>query len=206
MVQSIHAWLIANPITRDVIIGMVVGLLILFLTPALSPAIETFWRFWSIPPQKLNIWLLKARLSSAQARRKRLQRQRYDLRYFVLSCVRCTFYMQFTLLFICVAIWTYMTRNAPHLFFWPLPSPSTLGIYVATSLFSAVAYVTLFLALRRFNELTAATDNPKGEESELSRTVARLKEKLRLKGIASDSPTLVETEESAGSGHQTQAP
>lgn len=196
MVQNLHAWLIANPITRDILIAFVVGLLILFLTPALSQPIETFWRFWSIPPQRINIWLLKARLSSAEHRRYRLRRMQRDMRYFVLHCVEFAFTLGGTVILLSLCIFMSVTRIVP-LYGWPFPRSAHMAA-IDVGLAFAMGYAALVLSRNQLNEIRAAANRPEKEEVRLSIAIEKIKGKLRLKGA--DMPELPATHNAEETG------
>jgi hypothetical protein len=65
---GIHSWLIGHPITKDVLI-MVLGLV---LGPVVTKGVPFLWKLRAIPPQRLNVWILKARLSRAESRLHKL--------------------------------------------------------------------------------------------------------------------------------------
>lgn len=45
-------------------------------------------QFLKIPPQRLNVWILKARLSSAENRLREFEKLRSEVRYFIFIAVR----------------------------------------------------------------------------------------------------------------------
>jgi len=63
VIDAIYSWLITHPLSGELIVGLIVGFVILFFTPILAPIVDTFWKFCAIRPQRLNVWVLKARLS-----------------------------------------------------------------------------------------------------------------------------------------------
>jgi hypothetical protein len=73
-----HAWLISHPIT------LAVSLFIAAIPFSLySTEIKQFLK---TPPQRLSVWILKARLSSAEYRLSELQLMHEDIRYFIYTC------------------------------------------------------------------------------------------------------------------------
>ncbi len=85
--NNINDWFATHPFY-----GMLIAFaLSLFFVPILSPLVSTFWRFIQIPPQKLNVWILKARLASANARLKQARMLVSNQRYLILSCSSCLF-------------------------------------------------------------------------------------------------------------------
>jgi hypothetical protein len=80
--ESLEKWLGEHTIWHDV--------LVLVLTIALAPSItrmlSTFKKFISIPPQRLNVWILKARISEVDNQLQRFYRLRNDQSYLIVEC------------------------------------------------------------------------------------------------------------------------
>jgi len=80
----LHTWLITHPIARELIFGALFVIAAYYITPLLA----TSKRFLSIPPQHLNIRILKARLSYAESNLENFYALHNNLRYFILSCLK----------------------------------------------------------------------------------------------------------------------
>ena len=82
MIDALNSWLKDHPLQE----GLVFLVLSIVLTKVTLSALGTFWKFSKIPPQRLNIWILKARLSFAEAKLARFVKMRDDLKHLILSC------------------------------------------------------------------------------------------------------------------------
>jgi hypothetical protein len=85
MIESVDQWLTAHSLWHDAIILV----LTIVLTPLISRTLSTFKKFISIPPQRLNVWILKARISSADAQLAHLYCLRQDQSYLIVKCFQC---------------------------------------------------------------------------------------------------------------------
>lgn len=108
MTEAIHLWLAANPIKTELIIGIIVGVVVgvflLFLTPKLAPVVDVFWKFCAIPPQRLNVWMLKARLASAESKLYPVRRMKEDTHHLIFYCFWAVCHFLAAVLFICLSI------------------------------------------------------------------------------------------------------
>ena len=77
--NPIHAWLVANPIARELIFGALFVVVAYYVTPLLA----TTKRFLAIPPQRLSVRILKARLSYAEANLENFYQLHNNLPYFI---------------------------------------------------------------------------------------------------------------------------
>jgi len=109
--NAIHAWLAARPIARELIFGTFFVVMAYYVTPLLT----TSKRFLAIPPQRLSLRILKARLSYAEANLENFYALRDNLRYFISTCTEAilTMVMSASLLCIAVEILPQLTRSGP---------------------------------------------------------------------------------------------
>lgn len=75
-----HAWIISHPITFAVFLFVAAIPFSIYSTE--------IKQFLKIPPQRLNVWILKARLSSAEDRLWVSNKLRNDMRFFVYVALR----------------------------------------------------------------------------------------------------------------------
>jgi hypothetical protein len=89
--SAIHRWLIEHPLWCVFVIAPLVSLFVIY-------AAHTLWDFFKVKPQQLNVWILKARISSADSRLQRLYRLRSDQSYLIVRCFQSLFLMLISLL------------------------------------------------------------------------------------------------------------
>jgi hypothetical protein len=82
MFTSAQNWLNANPLWHDALVLVAT----IVLAPFITRTLLTFKKFVSIPPQRLNIWILKARISSADSELQDFYRLRQDQSYLIARC------------------------------------------------------------------------------------------------------------------------
>lgn len=80
------------------VVAFIAGIVLLFLTPVLAPIVDVFWRLFRIPPQRLGMWILKARLSSAKSRLAKVRLMRADTRFLVFHCFWSLYHLAITLI------------------------------------------------------------------------------------------------------------
>ena len=188
MFDVIQSWWMAHPIAREAIFAVIFAILLFFLTPLLSPAVETFWKLWAIPPQRLNLWILKARLSSAELRLRRLLRLCSDTRYFVFTCFMGLGYL--VLSSTCVTL----SRIEAAVNEMGTPKISAHSLGLGFYMFILPAYWAMFQFLRKMNALSEAVSRPTKAKAKISSRIETLRKKLRPKGEASEGAALVEPE------------
>jgi len=172
MTTTVHSWLKENPLMTEAIIGLAVGVVLLFLSPIFAPMVDSFWRFWRLPPQRLNIWILKARLASAEKKRIRLAWMRGDIRFLVFFCSRSLFFIGMALGFFLVAGGSFAVAH------WERTLVMVPLAITIISLFTA--YLLLLVAINLTKEISDAVFVPDRTKGELTRRVEELKQKLRV--------------------------
>jgi hypothetical protein len=86
------------------VIAFVAGIILLFLTPVLAPVVDIFWKFCRIPPQRLGVWMLKARLSSAKSKLMKVREMREDTRFLIFYCFWSLLHLAVALIVFCLCI------------------------------------------------------------------------------------------------------
>ncbi len=76
----IHAWIAGHSISFALILAFGIG------APSSIYASE-IKQFLRLPPQRLNVWILRARLSATELKIVRIKRAQKDLRYFIFSAL-----------------------------------------------------------------------------------------------------------------------
>src|SRR5665213_607051 len=84
-------WLVLHPIAKDLLIG-----LLFLILGRISVKWSTIKSFFTVPPQKLNLWILAARLLAAEQRLKELHRLNADTRYVICQCTFALLLMAFS--------------------------------------------------------------------------------------------------------------
>ncbi|HTV04516.1 MAG TPA: hypothetical protein VME86_04045 [Acidobacteriaceae bacterium] len=178
ILANAHAWLVTHPIALTLIGGLVVGL---FLSPISIWSTE-IKSFISIPPQRLNVWALKARLAGSELKSYHLKRRHQNLRYFLLFYLRHLlqlFYSLSTSIW-CVGAFVLMSSTGRHM---------NAGLDKRMSLFAlfgmAMAlYWGAISALRIINAMHADLTFAK-QSDKLVLRIARLRRKIESKSISS---------------------
>jgi len=178
MTEAVYSWLKAHPLTGEAIIGMIVGILIIFMTPVLSPIVTTFWKFCSIPPQRLSVWLLKARLSSAESQSKDIIRLGKDPAYLMYACFK-----GLGLMGVLVAM-AVAGEGASIKYLILVATHSTKQIDITLGRFFIVyaclsMFAILFVIVSIINRIKKAVLSPRSSLKKLALDIARLEEKLR---------------------------
>lgn len=186
MIDAIYSWLITHPLSGELIVGLIVGFVILFFTPILAPIVDTFWKFCAIRPQRLNVWVLKARLSSAEWELHTIRRMSIELPYLLLACFRGLGYMGLTLVSLIPGVGlvglTVAEEAAHHTQGW---------IYLPRIFLPAFIFLTflgLFRFVSTFDLVAKAVMDPVSSLKELTVKVAKLKKKLGLNAELGDEP------------------
>lgn len=184
MFDVIQFWWVAHPIAREAVFPLIIGILVLFLTPLLSPVVETFWRLWAIPPQRLSTWVLRVRLSNAEWRLYRLLRLRSDMRYFAFTC-----FMGLTSLLMSTSflVLSYISIAIAE------TGISEISVRIATKcvyIFSLLACLFLLQCTSKMIALGEAVSRPTEAKAKISSRIETLQEKLRLKGEACEGVAL----------------
>lgn len=190
IVATIHSWLIGSPIWCIVIFTLILGLILWFLEPILEPIRGTFWRFCAIPPQRLSVWILKARLSSAEMKLVWFHQICNDMRRFIYQC--CLSLGSLVVVGVLLTMFSIVIAIAGddmHTFADLHATPSVhmralaqvVGDLVSGAMIIMVMCGFMIYASRSFKEVTSAVLNPLDGENKLKARVARLKEKLGLK-------------------------
>jgi hypothetical protein len=179
MLGSVHSWLLTNPLATEGIIGVTVGIFLLLLTPKVSPLVDTFWRFWAIPPQRLNVWVLKARLSSAESRLFKVQRMREDIRYLVFYCFWSLHGVVIVLVLLCLVVFLELVTDKSvivhHAGTMPLSSSQMFAIELLVLI---VIYVVMLLALNTAKAVKDAVLGAADMVETLEAGVEKLKARL----------------------------
>jgi hypothetical protein len=130
------------------------------IAPLLTPIVITFWKLLSIPPQRLNVWILKARLSSMLQNLKRHRRAYKDIRYLVSLCLSCLLIMILSLFLFIIAmaiLFERRTTTAQHRHS-DLPDLAMLFLFFVNSyagvLFAHRLYVAVLNATRRYESVS----------------------------------------------------
>jgi hypothetical protein len=79
MIATIHNWLTEHPIWQSVIINAIVGITLIIIVANWKYIVA----FSRIPPQRLSIWLQKAKLNAAENKLYMFRRADRDSRYAV---------------------------------------------------------------------------------------------------------------------------
>jgi len=180
--QSIHAWLMTHPISRDFIIAAVVGILILFLTPALNPVVFTFWRFCRIPPQRLGVWALKARLASAESRQHRVARLAHEPQYLIGYSFASLVFLGLAILLMVLASALHMDSKL-HGILDHSQQPIIRNLSPLAILSFLTGYGATLIALAMASLVLDATLTPVRSASKLASRISKLRGRLQEKGI-----------------------
>jgi hypothetical protein len=180
MFAAIHSWLMAHPLTRE--LGWF--LLTLFVTPILAARIPVVWKFLKIPPQRLNVWILKARLSATESRLEKVRKLGSDLPYLIVACTAC---LSLAILAGALLNLTYlMTMRqdvAPGLHgrLWNFLFLADKPVFYGTAIFS---YLALLMFARDLLQIVGAINLPKKTTQKLLVRLDRLRASLVEKGIS----------------------
>jgi len=137
----------------------------------------TFWKFCAIPPQRLNIWIIKARLSSAELKLRRYFKMRDDLRFLVFYSFVTLFFLGIAMTLFSIVQIILTVAAAMHQAGIPKITGSVLSIIAFL-----IGYVSLLIALITSIEIIKAIGNPSRTLKELLLRIENLKERLRLEG------------------------
>jgi len=177
----IHTWLEARPIARDLIFGA----FFLIITPLITPIVTMLWKFCTIPPQRLNKWILKARIENLIYKQMIIQRLRSDMRFFVFTCIRCVFELLTGIWGMIIAIAATVLRlylgHGPLSNLFPAFDRSHARMIQYNILFNVMFFISYFLfiaASRRFIMLYQTTGLGKTRDSKLQQKIDSLISKL----------------------------
>lgn len=169
-------WLLAHPIF--------LWISSILLGGAVSIFSGDIRRFLSIPPQRLTVWILKARLGATAARLEMLVSLNHDLRKMVLYLFKDLIYVLVTILFLAISIsgeGILQRKGIVHTSienkidtFW-LFMLLTLGTAAGSSLY------------RRVNDLLRSAEKIARLESKIGVLRARLEGKTKPKGLAQET-------------------
>ncbi len=187
MIDATYSWLVTHPLSGELIVGLIVGVVILFLTPVLAPIVDTFWKFCAIRPQRLNIWVLKARLSSAEWEIHRVRRMSKELSYFMYTCFMGLGYMGFALAFLILIAGLLIKMDAheavhdAQTWMYRLPQVLQLALMFLTC-------ACLFRFISTAYRLYRAAVDPASSLNELAVKVEMLGKKLGLNTPIGEGP------------------
>jgi hypothetical protein len=159
------------------------GLIFLALSIVLAkfgvPAAIILWKFAKIPPQRLNVWIIKARLSASESKLRRLDWLRSDMKRLILHCFLALTVLCSSTSLIVISLdemVIFEIRHAAHQSTTGRIDPQIIGTFgFAAANLSFVGF--WFLA----SEIIQAVKNPDAKFVKLSSKIERLKEKLQLK-------------------------
>jgi hypothetical protein len=164
MINAVNSWVAANPFWTFVISTVFGGLIAAWVTLA-WPTIETFS---ALPPQRLNIRMLKARINGLETKLDRLNdlvNNTDDLTY---QCFLALLMWQFG---IHIVFLTAIGLCAP-------PSESkSMDLIVAPS-FECLSVVIFYLAIGRTREIVDSIDSPNSTRKNMAERLDKLKAKL----------------------------
>jgi hypothetical protein len=178
MLNVLQSWLTIHPISRDLIFGV----LFLFIGPLIAPKAITFWKFFSIPPQRLGVWILRARLSGAQWRLLDFHKIHDDLPYLIFSCLRCLFYFIASqvgfVLGSCLSILLHVRLYVEHKQGALLFMDKTLLLLIMS-----ISYVGLIWSFTTFRRIRLVITHADYIRNDLETKILILTTRLRTKGI-----------------------
>ena len=165
-----HDWLITHPITFAV--------MLFFAAIPFSLYATEIKQFLKIPPQRLSVWVLKARLSSAEDRLRASQRLRKDTRYFVFVAIRVVSLDLALVLCTVLVIGLPLTESLPK-----RQTPIWL-IRIAVDVFVCGSVLCLLKSAAYTNLLRGALFNSAEHKlNALKEKIERLRGRLEKKGI-----------------------
>jgi hypothetical protein len=187
VIDAIYSWLITHPLSGELIVGLIVGFVILFFTPILAPIVDTFWKFCAIRPQRLNVWVLKARLSSAEWELYRVRRISKELSFLMYTCFKGMGYMGFVLAsLIAIAVIT------GKIDFHRAANDAQGWIYHLARILQVAlifwVYSFFFRFLSTVDRVTKGVISPVSSLKELTAKVAKLEGKLGLNAPLGEDP------------------
>jgi hypothetical protein len=184
VIDTTYTWLTAHPLSSQLIVGIVVGVMILFLTPVLMPKVSTFWNFCAIPPQRLSLWWLKAKLSIAEFEFNEICKLRDELPYLIYSCFRGILNIGICLCCLILSCLVVVLQNSPLV----IEPRTKLELFIGGVLFLLlvlIGYVYLFRCFAISGRVFRAVMDPESSLEALESRIAKLTEKLHLDEVDS---------------------
>jgi hypothetical protein len=186
VLDAIQSWWMAHPIAREAVFPLIIAILFLFLTPLLTPIVETFWKLWTIPPQRLSTWIVKARLSSAEEKFRRLRAIHDHLHFLVFACFADLLSLGVVLVFLGMG----SLLGTATIIHWALHQATAAAVQEAVLCLVSfvVAYLSMFLAVALFFEILDAVLLPEETLRKLSSRIEKLRQKLEMDGKGIHTP------------------
>jgi hypothetical protein len=176
MLASVDNWLTAHPLWHDVLV--LVGTIA--LAPFIGRMLATLQKLVSIPPQRLNIWILQARISSTDSSLQRLHRLRNDQSYLIVECLDDLSSALFAILALILSVIALSReRLAADL---RVPSGWLHFAIPVIRGFSFVILVGFVLVFLDFRGIVTSIRRPHRKEQRLKANLERLTTKLLLRG------------------------
>lgn len=173
--DTIHLWLQAHPLTAELFVGIV----ILFVTPLVTPVVNTFWAFCSIPPQRFGKWLLKARLERAESERRSILRMRDETPHLIFACLRCLgLFMTWIQGTVLSSILT-TTPGPVHESFFPITSYHSLGLA-----FGVMSLVALSLSNATYSKINHVIHEPDQRVRKITARITAINDRLKARAPA----------------------
>jgi hypothetical protein len=179
MLTPVERWLTANPLWHDALFLV----LSIILAPFITHVWSTFTKFVKIPPQRLNIWILQARISSTDSSLQRLHRLRNDQSYLIVECLDDLSSALFAILALILSVIALsrqqLALHDPHTLF-PLR-----WLHFAIPVIRGFSFVILLgfvLAFLDFRGIVTSIRHPHRKEQRLKANLERLTTKLLLRG------------------------
>jgi hypothetical protein len=175
VIDTLNSWLKEHPL-QD---GLIFVALSIVLGKFGVPAVIILWKFARIPPQQLNVWIIKAQLSASESKLRRLEWMRSDMKRLALHCFLAltTACSSICLLVIaCLETVIFEIRHSTHQPTIGRVDPQLIGL-----LCFALTYLGMFASYVLSSEVTQAVKRPDATLTKLSSKIERLKEKLQLK-------------------------
>jgi hypothetical protein len=175
MANGIWTWLTTHPLSAWLLSIVSSGLIAAWVTLA-WPSIK---KFFTLPPQRLSTWILKARIAGAESKMEWANSTK-ELRYLVYFCFKTLFHWAFSL--------TLFSLSFTEMVLLKLDAPKHIAhsfqgapelIFGTLNMVGAILFFVV--AMRGWLQITRAVSAPDKLIGEISAQIERLKEKLRLK-------------------------
>ncbi|HEY1804643.1 MAG TPA: hypothetical protein VGG45_09185 [Terracidiphilus sp.] len=174
MLGEIYEWSKSHPLSSAIAINVIVGIALLFLSPVVAPIVNGFWKLGAVPPQRLNLWLLKARLASAESRLRTTQRIQEDIRAYVCETV---YSLMMALTFCWLVLITFLLMILSMVYTASHSKPDSFFESFAAAI-SVISLIFEVLSVSQINLIMSVGRNPGAQIRKIEATIARLKAKL----------------------------
>ena len=175
MVDAFNSWLKEHPL-QDGVIFLVLS--IVFGRYGF-PALAVFWKLFKIPPQRLNVWVLKARLSALEAKRARLFLAHNDEKYLILQCTRALVLVVCSSFLLALPCFMFLADAIEKVRHQLTTTPE--AHWVLSVVMFLLGYLFSIYAVGILFEINAAVVGLESTLTRLSFKIDRIKQKLRLR-------------------------